>query len=712
MMKTRNLFASSLAVLLCLALAGPGTAQDDLQTRLDAAMRVFNSADQYDSIALFSELINELESQGSLTDEQRSIVARSYFQRGEVHFNFGENPEAEADIERALRTEPNLSINESMISPKLAELLNDVRSRVVGFLQSSVTPADAVIRVAGAPPLYGGQRIALLEGSYPIRIERPGYAAQEQTLQVPAGQTTTVSTTLDRTSAVLHVLTVAPDLTVLVDGQERGVTVADPSGDESAPASLAVDGLTPGSHTVEITGRGYRPRKVDLDLPAMDDYATDVLALDTMRGTVMLGGLMPNSVVRINGEQRERPRGESASFEIPVGENRIEVDHRGVGRYVKDLEIADGQSIGLEVELRPLVALLGVLGGDEVSARDLQQGVLQFFESSSGWSVADHSDEQARVLAGSGLDVNRFRELSDATKSQIARIDWTKLQKSADDNIGASAYLIAVLSDDLFASSADLWILPGSPHPALPQRVRTDVGGVQVVTRALEPIGKQPTFTRPWLGVRLIETNAADGLVVLNVTDGSPAASAGLKPGDVITSARGTSVNRMAQLDDLLAGMEPHSALQLGVTRPSGDSNVSVVLGSSPLVLPWTDPETFYPLYLGWLAIEEATGQSDMEPWMIQLNRASALMGLGSWEEAIRQLRSIRAPSGGGVGQAMADYWLGMALVRTDPNTYRDIAQQALDRAAGAEGARLYHNDGPLIAPLAEASRKALTGGS
>ncbi len=125
------------------------------------------------------------------------------------------------------------------------------------------------------------------------------------------------------------------------------------------------------------------------------------------------------------------------------------------------------------------------------------------------------------------------------------------------------------------------------------------------------------------------------------------------------------------------------------------------------MVLPWTDPDTFYPLYLGWLNIETATGQSDMEPWMIELNRASALMGLGSWEEAIRQLRSIRAPSGGGVGQAMADYWLGMALVRTDPNTYRDIALQALDRAAAADGARLYHNDGPLIAPLAEASRKA-----
>ena len=57
----------------------------------------------------------------------------------------------------------------------------------------------------------------------------------------------------------------------------------------------------------------------------------------------------------------------------------------------------------------------------------------------------------------------------------------------------------------------------------------------------------------------------------------------------------------------------------------------------------WTDPDTFYPLYLGWLEIEETTGQSELEPWLIQLNQASAFMGLGSWDDAIRLLRGIRA---------------------------------------------------------------------
>jgi hypothetical protein len=609
-----------------------------------------------------------------------------------------------------MRAYPSFAVNTAMISPKLAQLFAEKQSSIVGFVQSAVSPSDAVISIEGAPPIYGGQRISLLAGTYATRIERPGYTPVDQSIEVSAGQVLQVQVVLNRSSAVLHVLTEVAGITVFLDGKEVGVTNPDPL-DESASPSLMVDGVTPGSHTIELQSRGYRNRKLELDIVDMGDYATDLLALDTMRGTVRLGGLMREAVVLVNGEKQDRAAGDTASFEVPVGKNLIEVDYRGVGRFVREIEIADGQSVGFEVEFRPLLALLGVLGGDEVSGRTLAAGIQEFFDQSTGWSVTNESAQRDAVLAGTGLDTKRFRELSGVSASQIARVDWSTLQKACDERIGASAYLIAVLSDDLFASSADLWILPAAPQPALPQKIRTEIGGGEVVARVLAPIGDRPTFTRPWVGVRLIESNAANGLVVLNVTAGSPADTAGLKTGDIISTARNTTVRRLAQFEALLSSMEPHSALPLGISRPSGDISTTVALGSSPMILSWTDPNTFYPLYLAWLEIETVTGQSEMEEWMIELNRASALMGLGSWEEAIGLLRAIRAPSGGGVGQAMADYWLGTALIRTDPNSYRDIALQVLSRAAAAEGARLYHNDGPLIAPLAEASRKSLSGG-
>jgi hypothetical protein len=292
----------------------------------------------------------------------------------------------------------------------------------------------------------------------------------------------------------------------------------------------------------------------------------------------------------------------------------------------------------------------------------------------------------------------------------IARYDWSALQKACDAALASSAYLIAVLSDDLIASSADLWILPSAPHPPLPQKIRTPVGGVDVVAETLEPISRRPTFERPWLGARLIESNAAPGLVVLNVTAGSPAAASGVRPGDVVTSANGIAVDRLAELEALLGAVGPHSQLALELARPGGPASIELTLGTSPMVLSWTDPDTFYPLYLAWLDIENATGQSELEPWLLELNRASAFMGLGSWTEAIRLLRTIQAPQGGGVGQAMVDYWLGMALIRTDPTQYRDIALDRLNRAEASDTARLYHNDGPLVAPLAAAGKKIVSG--
>lgn len=707
----RSYRSAAILALLALSLwsssALPAQEVDDpLQAQFDAAVQVFRSADQYDSVELFSALIEQLEARDELTPAARELLARSYFYRAEAHFNFGDNAEASADLESAIRVEPNLAIDEAMVSPKLAELLVESRRRVVGFLQSEVQPSDAVAYVEGAPPLRVGEAIALLDGEYSVRIERPGYRTVERTVRVPAGQTTPLRVEMARTSAVLHVLTEVPGIAVVVDGREAGTTQNDGTG----IGTLAVDGLEPGMHSIGLSGRGYRERRLEVEMAALDDYSTEILALEPMRGTVRLAGLLPQSVVMINGEVQQRPSGETASFEVPAGTNLIEVDYRGVGRFARQVEIADGQAIGLEVELRPVIALLAFLGGDEVGARELEQGVHEFFRDSEAWTVSDRTDVGASLVETAGFDVGRLREIGMASPAQIARLDWKPLQQACDRQIGASAYLIGVLSDDLFASSADLWILPAAPHPALPQKVRARLAGDRLA-EALEPLGARPRFVRPWLGMRLIETKAAPGLVVLNVTEGSPAASAGLRPGERITQLDGAPIDRMKQLEEILSETAPYSSLELQVSQPDGSRTVTLTLGSSPRVLPWTDPGTFYPLYLAWLEIEQVTGRSELEPWLVQLNHASAAMGIGSWEEAIRLLRSIEAPSGGGVGQGMVDYWLGLALIRTDPATYRDIALAALERAENAPAARLYHNDGPLLAPLARAGKKMLAGG-
>ncbi len=707
----RQLVATALTLLVITTGVAPAQSSDasgdPLRGEFDAAVAVHQSADQYESIALLTALIGRLESRGELSPEARDLLARAYFMRSEAHFNFGETHQAGDSLAAAVRTDPNLQVDLAMVSPKLAELLEQTRSQLAGVVESSVEPADAVAHIEGAPSLSTGERVALLAGRYDVEITRPGYESARQTLDIAAGERLLLDTRLVRTSAVLNVLTDVPGLTVLIDGREVGVTEALAEGG----GRLAVDGLETGTHTVELRGRGYRERRLQLDLTGLDDYATDVIRLDSTRGTVRLGGVRPGAVVRVNGVEQSLSGADSEAFEVPAGANRVEVDYRGVGRFVRDFDVADGQAIGFEVELRPVIALLGVLGGDRRSADRVHAGVRDSLAGSPGWTVADHSNEGAATIAAGGLDIDTFRELSMASPRVVSRYDWSKLQRACDQRFAAAACLVGVLSDDLIASTADLWILPAAPHPARPQKIRTEVGGADVVARTLEPLSHRPSFARPWLGVRFVETNAAPGLVVLNVTPGSPAETAGLRPGDLVRATDGREVDRLFDLERILERIGPHADLRLTIDRPAGSVEVDVMLGTSPMVLSWTDPKTFYPLYLGWLEIERMTGQSELEPWLIELNRASALMGLDSWTDAIQLLRTIEAPSGGGVGQAMVDYWLGMALIRTDPSQYRDIAIDALSRAEAAPTARLYHNDGPLISPLAAAGKKIVSGG-
>jgi hypothetical protein len=87
------------------------------------------------------------------------------------------------------------------------------------------------------------------------------------------------------------------------------------------------------------------------------------------------------------------------------------------------------------------------------------------------------------------------------------------------------------------------------------------------------------------------------------------------------------------------------------------------------------------------------------------------LIHAGAWEDAVRTLRSIEdAPAGAGLGQATVDYLLGIALTALGPS-YRDAAVQAFERAAAEPQARLFHNDGPYVAPRAAARLAALGGG-
>ena len=76
----------------------------------------------------------------------------------------------------------------------------------------------------------------------------------------------------------------------------------------------------------------------------------------------------------------------------------------------------------------------------------------------------------------------------------------------------------------------------------------------------------------------------ASGATVGGVVSGSPAATAGLQAGDVITSVNGQSITSASDVSAALVGANPGDQVTLGWTNTSGASHsATVTLGSSPV---------------------------------------------------------------------------------------------------------------------------------
>ncbi len=73
-----------------------------------------------------------------------------------------------------------------------------------------------------------------------------------------------------------------------------------------------------------------------------------------------------------------------------------------------------------------------------------------------------------------------------------------------------------------------------------------------------------------------------EGVVVLAVTDGSPASRSGLLPGDLITSLAGQKVEGVEQLLARLRGLEPGQEIEMVVFRQGQEQKLKVRLGERP----------------------------------------------------------------------------------------------------------------------------------
>ena len=102
---------------------------------------------------------------------------------------------------------------------------------------------------------------------------------------------------------------------------------------------------------------------------------------------------------------------------------------------------------------------------------------------------------------------------------------------------------------------------------------------ITVASAVAEQLVASGKVVRGWLG---IEGASRDGAVVHRVTTDSPAAAAGVAPGDVITAVDGAAVTSMSALVARLRALRPGDTVRLTVQRDSSTIEVPATLAEKP----------------------------------------------------------------------------------------------------------------------------------
>jgi S1-C subfamily serine protease len=113
------------------------------------------------------------------------------------------------------------------------------------------------------------------------------------------------------------------------------------------------------------------------------------------------------------------------------------------------------------------------------------------------------------------------------------------------------------------------------------------------IDRIIPALLKDGRVARGWLGVALqpvavpdsLQAGAEDasGLMVMSIAEGSPAAKAGVVPGDIVLSVNGTSVRRPRKLASLLGGESIGSKAHLQVIRAGSVLSLQATIEARPV---------------------------------------------------------------------------------------------------------------------------------
>jgi len=723
----RTIVAPAAALLLLALRAGaqqapelPAALQLEVQAAQDALARAvaeFDGAQQSRSIVVFDELIARLEALGprALTRRGKEILAQAYEYRGRAYYGIGLPEKASDNFRQLVQLRPDHSLSKERVSPKVVELFDSVKRTLVGSIAVSSEPAGAQVTLVSP----GGLRtdlgltdffpIEVLAGEYAVEVTRSGYRTETRAVSIAAEATETLAVPLVRVLASAFFVVEPTGVEIWVDGELRTTTAGSLSPElyevarargldpARAAARVAIPNLSLGSHAIELRRPCYSGVKRTLETTEPQDYEVDPIRLEDSLGSLKLTSDPPGARILLNGEARGVTPAEIP--EICSGKVRVEVKH-AAGKFIKDLVLEKDEAVSLDCPIRPTLAFIGVEAASAGGLRHLadadariQQNLaelrsLNFITAPR--EAVDRMLEQERLtrqslVPGSGSDPDLVRKVTDRLASALE----------------VQGFLVAVLPEERLQRTARLHLLAAGNSKA--EAVDVTFAEAPAYAPLIKRLDALFASERPWSGLVTVDTLLHDGVPVLRVVPGSPAAQAGLALGDLVLAADGQPVKRTADLLAAVASRKAGDRLVLqvrGAAPGSQPRGVELTLGASAREIPLFDPDLVYnKVMMDLRAVVEGYPGTEAAAYA-RLNLAICAMHFSDYAGAHDYLQQAKAelPLRPGLSRGTALYYLGVALEKLG---YRPQAVEAYRAAAEAKDATLIDNDGPAVAALA-----------
>jgi tetratricopeptide (TPR) repeat protein len=686
------------------------------QELLARAQAEFDGPQQSRSIVLFEQIIERLEvlrRQGSLPPRGREILASAYELRGRGYYNIGLQEKASDSFRSLVQLQPQYALSKERVSPKIVEFFNSTKKALVGYVAVSSKPAGARVTLNGEfLALTDFFPLEVLAGEYTVEVTRDGYRTETRTVSIAPKATEAIQVELVRTSASAFFITQPAGVEVWVDDELKTTTggglapdafdAARARGLDPAKASgrTEVANLSLGSHRVELRKKCYETVKTTVELPEASDYEIPPAHLEESLASLQLRSEPPGAKIFLDGEAMgQTPRDIEG---VCSGRHRLEVKHVS-GKFIQDLVLAKDESLGLDCPIRPSLAFLGVVAESPAGERVLAEVEEKLNQN---LSKKVHS---LNFIPAPKETVDRALEAEKLTRRQLvpgpgaAPPDAVrKVTESLGEKLEVQGFLLAILPDERLQRTAVLHVLAKGNTVSDPWEVIFNEEASYL--RFVSALDQKATVYRPWSGLITVDTLLHEGVPVLRVVPGSPAAQAQVRPGEVLTAVDGKPVKASIELIRAVEAKKAKDKLGLGLKGAAGDRVVDLTLAETPQEIPLNDPTLFYNKVMMDL-LQQVIGYPGTESAAFaRLNLAICAMHFGDFAAAHDHLLKAKGelPARPGLSQGTALYYLGLALERLG---YRKEAVESYRSAAGSKDATLFNNDGPAVAPLA--SRRA-----